>query len=216
MDDAPNGDAGRADTHDVAHLVQEASAGSLPAVDELVVRYLPELRAWIRLQAGPAVRAREEVSDLCQSVCREVLAEIEHFHYGGESGFRSWLFATALRRIRKKHAFHTAQLRDVRRDERPSARSGSAPALVDLAAYARELSSPSGHAVAAETAARIERAFDALGEDERDLIMRSRLAGQCHRDIAADTGRSEGAVRVALHRALARLARHLDETPPDD
>lgn len=195
---------------DTASLVSEASRGSVPAVDALMERYLPGLRAWIRLRAGPTVRAREDVSDLCQSVCREVLEHLDRFQYGGEAGFKAWLYATAMRRIQKKHAFHNAGKRDVKREVSPRAVGSQAGAPMDLLAYANAFSSPSHHAMAHEEQERMEAAFDRLTEEQRDLIVRSRLAGQSHTEIAADLGKSEGAVRVALHRALARLAAELD------
>ena len=53
---------------------------------------------------------------------------------------------------------------------------------------------------------RIERAFAELPEDYREVILLSRLVGLSHREIAEDWGRKEGAIRVLLHRALARLS----------
>ncbi len=191
-------------------LVRDASTGSMPAVDELLERYLPGLRAYVRLRAGPSVRARESVSDLVQSTCREVLENLERFRWGGEAGFRRWLYATALRRILNKHEFHRARKRDVAREVAPPAVSAGASTLPDLAAYAVSLGTPSAAAIAREEAARIEAAFDVLNDEQREIVVQSRLLGASHREIAELTGKSEGAVRVALHRALARLATALD------
>lgn len=194
-------------------LVDAASAGSLPAVEVLLERYLPELRAYVRLRAGPTVRARESVSDLVQSTCREVLANVDRFRWGGEVGFRRWLYASALRRIVDKHEFHRAQKRDVEREVTHAALGGEAatsPGPLDLGAYAASLSTPSGVAVAREQSERLERAFDALTDEQRELIVQSRLMGVSHDELAEGLGKSKGAVRVALHRALARLAAELD------
>ena len=49
---------------------------------------------------GPQLRAKESASDLVQSVCREVLGRLDRFQHGGEAGFRHWLYATALRKVR--------------------------------------------------------------------------------------------------------------------
>ena len=43
-----------------------------------------------------------------------------------------------------------------------------------------------------------------------DLIVRARLIGQSHAEIADELGKSAGATRVALHRALAQLASLMD------
>ncbi len=199
----------------VRSLVSEASRGSEIAVDELLERYVPELRAYVRLRAGPDVRAREGVSDIVQSTCREVIENIDRFRWGGERGFRRWLYASALRRIVDKHDFHHAQKRDVARETPAAALAGLRSddgALPDLGAYVTSLSTPSRMAVAREEAVRIEAAFDAISDEDRDLIVQSRLLGVSHRELAEERGKSEGAVRVALHRALVRLAAALDSS----
>jgi RNA polymerase sigma-70 factor (ECF subfamily) len=196
---------------DDRRLVEQAGEGQPAAVDELLARHLPGLRAYIRLRAGPAVRARESASDLAQSVCREVLENLHRFRYGGEVGFRHWLYATALRRIQKRHAFWHAQKRDVAR-EVPQPLSASAPDAAGLLACYRSFSTPSGKLMAREEIDRIEAAFDRLTEDQREVITLARLVGLGHAEIARRLGRSEGATRVLLHRALARLASLLDES----
>jgi len=207
------GDDGAGDRDDIESLVTDASAGSLPAVEVLLERYLPGLTAYVRLRAGPTVRAREEVSDIVQSTCRDILENLDRFQWGGEVGFRRWLYATAMRRILKKHDFHTAQKRDVGRERSPDLLAGGAAsdgAMPDLGAYVASFSTPSGAAIAHEEAARIEAAFDRLSDEQRELIVQSRLMGLSHKQIAEGLGKNEGTVRVSLHRALIRLAAVLD------
>ena len=186
-----------------AALVEQASRGDQPAIDELLERHLGGLRAYVRLHLSPELRARESASDIVQSVCREVLEHIDRFRYGGEAGFKHWLYATALRRILDKDDFHTAQRRDVRREVPAEA------AATMLAAW--NAPSPSRLAEAREELLRLERGFDRLGEAQREVIVLSRLVGCSHREIAERLGTTEAAARVALHRALARLSALLQE-----
>ncbi|MFT7463551.1 MAG: RNA polymerase sigma-70 factor (ECF subfamily) [Pseudohongiellaceae bacterium] len=179
-----------------------AQSGELPAVAELLVRHLPGLRAYIRLRAGALVRQRESASDLAQSVCREVLQNIDRFQYGGEAGFKHWLYATALRRIQKRQAYWKTLKRDVAREQ--------AGADISVSAAYGRVSSPSQKVVGREDLERIERAFDELSEGEREIITLARLVGLSHDEIAEALGKSVGATRVQLHRALARLAIILD------
>lgn len=53
---------------DVLALTEAACRGDRAALDALVVRFLPELRAFVRLRAGPALREWESTSDIVQSV----------------------------------------------------------------------------------------------------------------------------------------------------
>ena len=67
-----------------ALLAQSASSGDRGALLELLERYLPELRAFIRLRTGPRLLARETPDDLVQSVCREVIGNLSGFDYRSE------------------------------------------------------------------------------------------------------------------------------------
>jgi DNA-directed RNA polymerase specialized sigma24 family protein len=51
--------------------------GDQLAIEALLERHLPGLRAFVRLRAGPAVRTRESTTDVVQSACREVLAHFD-------------------------------------------------------------------------------------------------------------------------------------------
>ncbi len=186
---------------DVSRLIESAQRGDATALDALLGRYLPGLRAFVRLRAGPTVRAHESASDIAQSVCREVLQNLSTFKYGGETGFKHWLYATALRKLQKRDEHWRAQKREAARVV------GDEQALLD--AY-RNVSSPSRRAMAKEELARIEKAFDELGDDEREVITLARVVGLPHKEIAEAMGRTEGATRVLLHRALAKLAEKLD------
>jgi len=191
---------------DTQHLLESASRGDALAIDELIARYLPGLRAFIRLRAGALLRGKESSSDLAQSACREVLEHLDSFRYQSELGFKQWLFATALRKIQDRRDFYLAAKRDAGREERAGGGPSDDGDARLLECY-RSFSSPSHHAIAREELARIECAFEELPEDYREVIVLARVVGLPHADIAAQMGRNEGAVRVLLSRALASLAR---------
>ncbi len=163
-------------------------------VDELLARYLPSLRAFVRLRMGAELRAKEESSDIVQSVAREVLHHAERFQHGGESGFREWLFTTAHRKV-------VNHLQHWRADKR---RSGLDVGLPEELAGLTP--TPSRHASAREELAAVEGAFDALSPEQRDVVSWSRLLGLSHAEIAQRVGKTEVAVRKILSRGLARLA----------
>jgi RNA polymerase sigma factor (sigma-70 family) len=192
-------------------LFDRARDGDREAIAALLERHLPGLRAYVRLKAGPLVRAREATSDLVQSVCRELLVNLDQFEYRGEGPFRHWLYTAALRKIVAKDAFWRAEKRDAARDLPQPSDPGSDPVLV--AGY-RSLSSPSQVALAREEIERIEKAFERLTDEQREVILLARVAGLSRREIGESMGKSEEAVRVALHRALARLAALIDQPSP--
>jgi RNA polymerase sigma factor (sigma-70 family) len=163
-------------------------------VERLVAQYLPALRAFVRLRMGAELRAKEESCDIVQSVAREVLQRADRFQHGGESGFREWLFTTAQRKV-VNHLVHW----------RTQKRSGNRDAVLpeELASL---VATPSRHASAREELAAVEAAFDALSEEQREVVTCSRLLGLSHAEIAARLGKNEVAVRKTLSRGLARLA----------
>lgn len=184
-----------------------AAAGDRDALEELLVHFLPDVRAFVRLRVDPALRGRESSSDLVQSVCREVLRKADRFQYPDQEAFRRWLFTTALRKVRDHRDHHLAARRDARREV--AARETAAERSL-LEAYSGVLT-PSRVVVGREELERVERAMDALTEEQRQVITLARIAGLSHAAIAAELGKSEGAVRMVLHRALARLVAAVED-----
>jgi len=151
---------------------------------------------------GPELRACESASDVVQSVCLELLEREQPFEWRGRDSFRQWLFITALNKVRQHLRHHRVR----RRDATPCSEVDE---LQLTNCYARVLS-PSQVLLSREAIARMESAFDALPEDYAEVITLRRLVGLPYAMIAAERGTSETAVRVLLHRALARLATLLD------
>lgn len=201
-------------SEDSRDLVKSASQGDQPAVDELLNRHLPGLRAFIRLRAGPVIRRRESASDLTQSVCREVLEHLDRFQYGDEAGFKRWLYTTALRKILNRYEYYGAEKRNFMREEaapEASSHASSANSSRPLSDYYRTFSTPSQHAMKQEEIERVEKAFDELSDEQREVVTLAHVVGLSRAEIAQQIGKSEGAVRTMLSRALAHLAEILDD-----
>ena len=194
-----------AEAHDspTAELVAAAQRQERPAIEQLLVRHLPGLEAFVRLRMGPGLRAVATPPDLVQPVCREVLEDLTGFEFRGEAPFRHWLYVRAENKLREKHRYHHAQKRD----------RGQEVALPDastfLPAY-RTLCSPSHELEVRETMRRVEAAFDQLPDDYREAVTLHKLCGLSHQEIAERMGRSEGAVRNLVYRGISRLALLVD------
>ncbi len=172
--------------------------------DDLLQQHLQRLHAFVRLQAGPVLLGKESSSDLTQSVCRELLTHKARFAHGDEEGFRRWLYTTARRKIADRYDFYQAQKRDGQREEADSSVDGRAL----LSAYA-SFCTPSRHAEAKEELARVERCFQQLSREKQEVILLARVARLPRAVIAEELGKSEGAVRTLLYRALGDLADQL-------
>lgn len=186
-------------------LVTEATRGDRTAVDALFQRHLPGLLAYVRLHAGRVLLARESSVDLVQSACRELLDDMAGGVELDEPHFRHWLYNAAERKIVDRARHHARDKRDVHREiaprEQPLERE-----LSLFAAGCQSFFTPSRDAQAREELEVLERSFRALPPEYREVITLARLIGLPHAEIAERLGKSEGAVRILLHRALARLA----------
>jgi RNA polymerase sigma-70 factor, ECF subfamily len=182
-------------------LLEQMGQGDARAVESLLLRHLPGLRAYIRLRLGKPIRDRESSCDVVQSVARDVLEHADRFQHGGESGFKRWLYKTAQRKIAKKATYWQAEKRDARRDDAEKNTIGDE----DVLGCYRTFCTPSRHAIAREELHTVERAFDMLPEDYREVILLARVMGLSRAEIGEQLSRSEGAVRVLLSRALAQF-----------
>lgn len=179
---------------DPGQLLRSASAGDGNSIEALLERHLPGLLAYVRLHAVGAPTIRDTPTDLVQSVCREVLQSASHFEYRGEGPFRNWLYKLALAKIQDRQRYWHAQKRAMARE-----RSSVAFALRSPD------SSPSEVAIREEDMQRLEQTFARLPPDYRKVVTLAYVVGLSRREIAAEMQRSEGAVRVLLHRAVARV-----------
>jgi RNA polymerase sigma-70 factor (ECF subfamily) len=189
-------------------LAQRATGGDQQALEALLARHLPGLRAFVRLRMGPLLSEKEDASDLAQSACREALMALASFDHPSEGAFRKWLYTTALHKILQRARYWRADKRHPGHEAAQDVVDGTAsPGALEV--YAT-FCTPSQVAMGREELLRVERAFARLPDDGKEVIIMARIFGLSHKEIAAHLDRSEGAVRVLLHRTLARLAMLLD------
>ncbi|MCA8957234.1 MAG: sigma-70 family RNA polymerase sigma factor [Planctomycetes bacterium] len=182
--------------------LEQATRGDPGALGELLEEYVPRVQAFVRLRMGAGLRAHESSVDLVQGVCVDLLRRQEQFEYRGEAEFRSWLFRAALNKIRERQRFWLRDRRDARREQ-------GAPPSADstrLEEVYRSFATPSQDLMSHEHIARLEAAFDRLPEHYREVITLARVVGLPHDAIAEQMGKSVGAVRQMLGRALLQLA----------
>lgn len=186
-------------------LLDRASRGDDLAIEELLERHLDGLREYLKREIGAAVKARETPEDLVQSVCREILRNVDRFQYNGEDGFRQWLFTSALRKLKDKHRYYLRERRDLRR-EVPIQGQGSSsdPRLIQLFAT---ICSPSQDAVRKEELAAAQAAFEELPERYQDVIVLAYVEQKNGAEIAEALDVTEVNARRILSRARARLAK---------
>jgi RNA polymerase sigma factor (sigma-70 family) len=190
-------------------LVLAARDGRQSAFEQIFLRVIPEMQAFVRLHAGDHIRRRESDVDVVQSICREVLQDLGKFKGSGEGQFKKWLYTLALNKIQEKGRFHGAAKRAANREVSPVAPPAGesvAPTNDQILDCYKSFCTPSQHVAVAESVGNIEKVFDELSEDYRQVITLSCFLGLSHAEVAAEMGRNEGATRMLLSRARAELA----------
>lgn len=168
------------------------------AAEALLAHYLPRLRAFVRARIGEQLRRRESESDVVQSICRGILAERGQLEFEAEAQFRAWLFTAALNKIREKGRFWGRERRS--RDHEVDRDIG------ELSHGYAGMFTPSRIASANEEIERLEHLLEQLPEEYREVISLCRVARLPHEQVATLMGKSVGAVRQMLGRALRKLA----------
>ena len=175
-------------------LLALARAGDQDALNRLLARYLPRLRRWASGRRPPWARGRDDTDDLVQNAVVRTLRNLEGFEPRREGALQAYLRQAVLN-----------QIRDVIR----GAARRPASTLLDEEMTGNDLS-PFEQALGAETIARYDAALTALRPQEREAIIGRVELGYDYAELAAALGKpSEGAARLAVHRAMLRLAEEM-------
>jgi RNA polymerase sigma-70 factor (ECF subfamily) len=166
----------------------EARRGNEAAFACLFRDVQPPLLRYLRLIAP------EAAEDVAGQTWLQVVTGLPGFT-GGEEQFRAWLFTIA------RHRAVDAGRSRARRRTVPLARSGTAERLAPDAADVA-LERMSTQAVLA--------LISALPPEQAEIIVLRVVAGLDTQAVARIVGKSPGAVRVAAHRGLRRLATAVD------
>jgi len=187
------------DVTELHDTIASASGGDRASLEILLERFLPDLRAFARLHMGPLAQ-QEASGDIVQSVCRQVLQDLDSVEYRGEAAFRRWLLVACTNRMRDHRKYWLRERRDARRET---------PITESVSDHIAQIQTPSGEFIKREELERLQAALDRMSDEHRQIVTCSRLLGMTHAEIAAQIGKSEGATRMLLHRALARLGLEL-------
>lgn len=191
----PSGEA--ADGEASLDLLARAKAGDREALDALMVRYLPRLRRWARGRLPSWGRDITDTDDLVQDSMLQTFKRLDQFEVRHEAGLQAYLRQAVINRIRD----------ECRRRERVPQPSG-----LDSRSPSSE-ASPLEIAIGAEALARYERALEALRAEDREAIVARVELGYSNQEIAAALGKpSANAARMAVERALLRLAEAMRDT----
>jgi RNA polymerase sigma-70 factor, ECF subfamily len=181
-------------------LLLRAQQGDERARNELCARYLPRLRRWAHGRLPGWARDHQDTEDIVQDTLLNSIRRIDTFAPRHEQAFCAYLCQAIRNRV--SDAVRRASRRPA--SEELSSESATADP------------SPFELAVGRETAARYDNALQRLSESDRELIIARVELGLDYSEITALAGKSSiGTTRVAVSRALLRLAGAMGHDPED-
>jgi RNA polymerase sigma-70 factor (ECF subfamily) len=179
-----------------ADLLQRARVGDEDARNELFARYLPSLRRWARGRLPRWTRDLRDTEDVVQETLLQTLKNIAAFEPRHEGALQAYLRQALMNRVRdevrrvSRRGVTEELVEDVHVDDRPS---------------------PLEQAIGHEALARYEAALARLRPSERELVIARVELSQSYQQIAAAHAKaSVDAARIAVSRALLRLAEEMD------
>lgn len=173
------------DSAELRALVIRAQTGEAAALDELVRRIRPHVFRYVLAR----LIDRSSAEDVTQEVTMTVVSALPRYEDVGRPVL-AWVFGIAMRKVSEAH-------RSLRRHP-----EWPADALPDCPV---ETDGPETAAVRLDTARRMADLLATLPHPQDEIVRLRVAAGLSAEETAAALGMTAGAVRVAQHRALARL-----------
>jgi RNA polymerase sigma-70 factor (ECF subfamily) len=186
----------QAPPEDTFALLRRVRQGDTHALDRLLQRYLPRLRRWATGRLPQRARSDQDTDDLVQLTLIRAFHRLQGFEPRHEGALQAYLRQALLNNIRN-------QAQRVRDRPPETALTGSEE---------DPQPSPLEQAVGRENAERYEAAFNRLRPEDRQAIVLRLEMGFSYQETAAALKKSSAdAARMAVTRALSRLAREMRE-----
>ncbi len=180
------GDVGPAAT--ITDLTALAARGQPAAIDSLIRQIRPMVVRYCRARLGNLAGHYQVAEDVAQEVCIAVLGALPRYQDMGRP-FASFVYGIASHKVA---------------DARRSAARLAIP-VDDLPDSPDDQPGPEEQVVASLDAQRARALLARLPGHHRELLVLRVLTGLSAEETGTALGMSAGAVRVAQHRALARL-----------
>jgi RNA polymerase sigma-70 factor (ECF subfamily) len=178
----------------LSRLATQAAAGDAEAAESLLAQVQPLVLRYCRARLGPSVGgAYGSADDVAQEVYLAVLTALPRYRDVGRP-FAAFVFGIAAHKVADAY--------------RSAARDPSRPADV-LPDRPDEAAGPEATALAAADVQLAHDLLDSLPTAQREVLVLRVAVGLTAEECGAALGMSPGAVRVAQHRALAKLRAHL-------
>ena len=175
-------------------VVARAVNGDRDALREVLETIRPIVFRYCRARVGTAERSGLSADDVAQEVCLAAITALPRYKDQGRP-FLAFVYGIAAHKVADAHRAQGRNRADATDNlpERPSLEAG-----------------PEQMAMDSDAAARMNKLLAILPEKQREILVLRVVVGMSAEETAEAVGSTAGAVRVAQHRALARLKGELN------
>jgi len=171
-------------------VVADAVAGDRNALREVLETIRPIVVRYCRARVGTLERSGLSADDVAQEVCLAAMMALPRYRDRGRP-FLAFVYGIAAHKVADAY-------RAVGRDQ--SHPTESVPERLSTEP------GPEQAAIDADSVSRMTELLDVLPDKQREILILRVAVGLSADETAQAVGSTSGAVRVAQHRALARLA----------
>lgn len=168
----------------LAEAMRKAQTGDGKAYHQLLTDIAPMIRGFIYKRLGDHSELEDRVQDVLLAIHRA------GHTFNSDRSFLNWMFAIADYKIKDHLRSHY--------------RRKAAGIQVELEAVAEQRAPELRMAL--DDRQQLDRLLETLSPRERTIIQMMKIEGHSARDVGNSLGISEGAVKVAVHRAMKTLA----------
>ena len=176
-------------------LIRSAVGGDSSAFGSLYDRYQPAIYRFVVVKVG----SREEAEDITHHVFLSAWANVRTYKHRGHQ-FSSWLYQIA----RNMVIDHYRSRKDDVSLDKLDPESSIIPAVAQSDLFKKM------------QIEKVHRAIKELKPDYQDVVILRFIEDLPLKDVAAILKKSEGAVKLAQHRAIRELKKKLGEDNHDD
>ncbi|WP_370332008.1 sigma-70 family RNA polymerase sigma factor [Mycolicibacterium hippocampi] len=180
-------------------VVAAAGAGDRDALQEVLKTIRPVIVRYCRARVGTTERSGLSADDVAQEVCLAAITALPRYKDQGRP-FLAFVYGIAAHKVADAH--------------RAAGRNRADPMDVVPERLSVE-SGPEQLAIESEQSARMNELLQILPDKQREILILRVVVGMSAEETADAVGSTAGAVRVAQHRALARLKTEIMATGRD-
>lgn len=177
-------------------VVADAVAGDRNALREVLETIRPIVVRYVRARIGTAERSGLSADDVAQEVCLAAMQALPRYQDQGRP-FLAFVYGIAAHKVADAH--------------RAAGRNKADPTDVVPERFSVD-AGPEQLAMNADAASRMDALLKILPEKQREILILRVVVGMSAEEVAEAVGSTAGAVRVAQHRALARLKNEITAT----